>query len=199
MRIRFGLVAGMGALLVAGGCKKTADVKPNFTSAIDTYYAAYPACLWKHEVQFPVQADASDTTKTSSYDALYDQGLLTRTSAEKKELLVLSKRVTNYDLSDKGRAAWKADTQQPGYGNFCYGTPKVTSIDANTPTNGQVGATTTVNYHAAVSGAPGWATAAETQNAFPGVQASLQPSPAVATLTDTSNGWQVTTGPEKNQ
>ena len=194
--LAMGVCAG---LLVATGCKKTADVKPNFTSAINSYYAAYPACLWKSEVQFPVQADASDTAKTSMYDALVDQGLLTRTSAEKKELLILSKRVTNYDLSAKGRGDWKADVQQPGFGNFCYGTPKVTSVDSNTPTNGDVGATTTVNYHYAVSGAPGWATAAETQNAFPGLQAAMQPSPAVATLTDTSNGWQVTTGPEAHR
>lgn len=191
----FGAI-GCAVVLCAVGCKKTSDVKPNYAAAINTYYAAYPACLWKSEVQFPVQADASDSAKTSMYDALYDQGLLTRTTAEKKQLLILSKRVTNYDLSDKGRSAWKPDAQQPGYGNFCYGTPKVTTIDSNTPTTGEVGATTTVNYHYAVSGAPGWATAAETQNAFPGVQAALQPSPAVATLTDTSSGWQVTTGPE---
>ena len=197
MKSRMGLLVGTCVLLAGAGCKKTADVKPNFTSAINTYYAASPACLWKEEIKFPVQADANDTAKTSMYDALVDQGLLTRTSAEKKELLILSKRVTNYDLSDKGRSAWKADVQQPGYGNFCYGTPTVSSIDSNTPTTGEVGATTTVNYHVAVSGAPGWATAAETQNAFPGLQASLQPSPAAATLTDTSSGWQVTTGPAR--
>ena len=199
MMKRVGLIAATGLVLVAGGCKKTADVKPNYAAAINTYYSAFPACLWKEEVKFPVQADASDTAKTSMYDALVDQGLLTRTSAEKKQLLILSKRVTNYDLSDKGRGAWTADVQQPGSGNFCYGKPTVSTVDSNTPTTDQPGPSTTVNHHFQVSGAPAWATAAETQNAFPGVREALAgPSAAVATLTNTSNGWQVTTGPGRH-
>ena len=193
--LRVGLVLGVGAM-AAVGCKKTDDSKLNFTNAINTYYASRPACLWADPIKFPVQVDTSDTSKTSGYDALVDQGLLTRTTAEKKVFIVASKQVTNYDLSDKGRSAWTADQQQPGYGNFCYGTLKVSSIDGYTPTTGQVGATTTVNYHAAVSGAPGWASAAETQNGFPSVRANLSgPVVATAVLTDTSSGWAVTTGP----
>ena len=38
-------------------------------------------------------------------DALVDQGMLVRTTAEKKVLIIASKQVNNYDLSDKGRAA----------------------------------------------------------------------------------------------
>ncbi len=196
--------SGMAAVLIGGcslgmvaGCKKTDDSKLNFTKAINSYYASRQACLWPDPVKFPVQADTSDTTKTSGYDALVDQGLLTRTTAEKKVLIIASKQVTNYDLSDKGRGAWTADQQQPGYGNFCYGTRSVSSIDSYTPTNDQPGATTTVNYRAGISGAPGWASAAETQNAYPQVRTDLSgPSAATATLTDTSSGWSVTTGPD---
>ncbi len=192
--LRVGLMLAATAGVLAG-CKKTDDSKLNFTNAINTWYAAKPACLWNDTIKFPVQADTSDTTKTSGYDALVDQGLLVRTTAEKKVFIVASKQVTNYDLSDKGRAAWTADQQQPGYGNFCYGTPKVSSIDSYTPTNSEPGAVTTVNYHAGVSGVPGWASAPETQNAFPAVRTALSgPVAGVATLTDTSNGWAVTKG-----
>lgn len=192
------LALALAALL--GGCKKTDDSKANFTKAINTYYASQPACLWPDPIKFPVQADTSDVSKTSGYDALVDQGLLVRTTAEKKVMIIASKQVNNYDLSDKGRSAWTADQQQPGFGNFCYGSRSVTSIDSYTPTNDQPGATTTVNYHAGISGASAWATAAETQNAFPQVRADISgPSAAVATLTDTNNGWSVTSGPARHR
>ncbi len=194
-----GLRAGVVAALVGvalTGCKKTADNKLNYTNAINTYYSSRPACLWDDAKKFPVQADTSDTSKTSGYDALVDQGLLARTTAEKKVFIVASKQVTNYDLTDKGRSSWTADQSQPGFGNFCYGTVKVTSIDSSTPTSDQPGATTTVNYHAGISGAPAWASAAETQNAFPAVKANLSaPVVATATLANTTSGWSVTQGP----
>jgi len=190
-------VMGCAALMAAAGCKKTSDNTLNYRSAIDTYYASKPACLWQDEIKFPVQADTSDTTKTTGYDALVDQGLLQRTTAEKKVFIIASKQVTNYDLTDKGRSAWTADTQQPGFGNFCYGTRKVSSIDSAAPTSSQPGATTTVNYHTSLSGAPGWATAPETQTAFPQVRANVSgPMTGVATLTDTTSGWAVTSGPK---
>ena len=79
-----------------------------------------------------------------------------------------------YDLSDKGRSVWTADVDQPGFGNFCYGQRKVDSIDATTPTTSNVGASTQVNYHySLVADAPAWATAAETQNAYPQIRADL--------------------------
>ncbi|WP_348267488.1 hypothetical protein P8936_17290 [Edaphobacter paludis] len=191
------VLCGAVALLTVG-CNKKTDNSMNFKSAIDTYYSAHPACLWPESVKFPVQADTSDTSKTSGYDALVDQGLLTRTTAEKKKMIIASKQVTNYDLSDKGRSAWTADVQQPGFGNFCYGHRKVSSIDSSTPTTSDVGATTQVTYHYTLADAPSWATAAETQNAYPQIHADVSgPQAAHATLTNTSNGWQVT-GAESN-
>ena len=189
-------ILGCAAVLSASGCKKTADNKINFTKAIDTYYSSRPGCLWRDPIKFPVQVDTSDNSKTQGYDALLQQGLLARTTAEKKVFIIASKQVTNYDLTDKGRGAWTPDTSQPGFGNFCYGKPSVSSIDSSTPTTDQPGATTTVNYHYSYSGAPGWATAAETQTAFPQVRTDLTgPLTASATLTNTTNGWAVSTGP----
>jgi hypothetical protein len=181
------------ALLMSAGCKKTADNTVNYKSALNQYYAAHPVCLWAQPQKFPAQANTSDTTKTAPFDALVDQGLLARTTAEKKEMIILSKQVTNYDLSDQGRAAWTADVNQPGYGNFCYGHYSVTSIDSAAPTTGQPGATTQVSYHYGISGAPGWATAPETETAFPSVQQTLAPNlTGSATLSDTASGWVVT-------
>ena len=189
--IRVAAIGGAVMLFVLG-CDKKADNNLNFTSAINTYYATHPACLWSSSKQFPAQADTSDQSKTAPYDALVDQGLLVRTTAEKKKFIIASKQVNNYDLSDNGRAAWTADTTQPGFGNFCYGHRKVTSIDSSTPTTGAVGATTQVNYRYTLADAPAWASAAETQTAYPQLQADLAaPQTARATLTNTSNGWQV--------
>lgn len=189
--LRMAVLSG-AAVLLATGCNKKDDNTMNFTSAINTYYSAHPACLWSDPVKFPVQADTSDASKTSDYDALVDQGLLVRTTAEKKVMIVASKQVNNYDLSDKGRSAWTADTQQPGFGNFCYGHRKVSSIDSTTPTTSAVGATTQVSYHYSLADAPAWATAAETQTAYPQVHADVSgPQAGQATLTNTSNGWQV--------
>jgi hypothetical protein len=180
------------ALLLATGCNKKADNTLNFTSAINSYYTVHPACLWSDTVKFPVQANTSDASKTSGYDALVDQGLLVRTTAEKKVMIIASKQVNNYDLSDKGRAAWTADTNQPGYGNFCYGHRKVSTIDSSTPTTDAVGATTQILYHYTLADAPAWASAAETQTAYPQLQSDLAgPQSSQATLTNTSNGWQV--------
>jgi hypothetical protein len=185
-----------GAVLLAG-CKKTDDSKANFTAALNRYYAQQPACLWPDAIRFPVQADTSDASKTQRYDALVDAGLLTRSTAEKKVFILGSHQVNNYDLSDKGRSTWTPDQQQPGYGNFCYGIMKVTSLDSYTPTAAQPDATTTVSYHASLTGAPSWAQSPETQTAFPQVKADLsQPVVTSATLTDTSGGWAVTSKPQ---
>ena len=194
--LRAAAVCGV-ALLATAGCNKKADNSINYKSAINTYYSAHPACLFSEPKQFPTQKTTSDTSSTAPYDALVDQGLLVRTTAEKKVFIVASKQVTNYDLSSNGRSAWTADTTQPGFGNFCYGHRSVSTIDSSTPTTSDVGATTQVNYHYSFSDAPSWASAAETKTAFPNVAADLSgPQAATATLTNTANGWQVTTAPD---
>ena len=188
---RTSVVCGI-AIFLTVGCNKKADNSLNFTNALNTYYSAHPACLWSDTIKFPVQADTSDTAKTSGYDALVDQGLLVRTTAEKKKFIIASKQVNNYDLSDKGRSAWTADVNQPGFGNFCYGHRKVSGIDSSTPTSSAVGATTQVTYHSSLDDTPAWASAPETQNAYPQLHADLAgPEPSHATLTNTNNGWQV--------
>jgi hypothetical protein len=184
------------ALMFATGCDKKADNSLNFTNAINTYYTSHPACIWSEAKRFPIQEDTSDTSKTTGYDALVDQGLLTRTTVEKKKLIISSKQVNNYDVSDKGRSAWTADPNQPGAGNFCYGHRKVSSLDSTTPTTDAVGATTQASYHYTYADAPAWATAAETQTAYPQIRTDLAgPQIGQATLTNSSSGWVVSSAP----
>jgi hypothetical protein len=179
-------------MVSAAGCKKTADNTANYESALNTYYSANTSCLWQQSQKFPTQIAASDDAKTAPFAALVDQGLLARTISEKK-IVIISKQEVNYDLTDKGRSAWTADASQPGYGNFCYGHRTATTIYSATPNSGEPGATTVVNFHYGFSSAPDWARAAETQNAFPQLQADLAGGTATATLLDANNGWQVQT------
>jgi hypothetical protein len=196
--IKTATLCSAAALLLLAGCKKTADNTINYKSTLDAYYAANNSCLWSSSQQFPKQIAASDDSKTAPYAALVDQGLLTRTTSEKK-IIIISKQEINYDLTDKGRSAWTADTTQPGYGNFCYGHRTVSSIDSATPNNGEPGATTVVNYHYGFTSAPDWAKAAETQNAFPQLRSDLAGGTATATLVDTNNGWQIQTPPPSSK
>ena len=96
--------------------------------------ARIPVCLWQEPVKFPVQADTSDTSKTSGYDALVDQGLLVRTTAEKKKLIIASKQMNNYDLSDKGAQRGRRTCNNPGSEISATGKPEGRQhryIDAN--------------------------------------------------------------------
>ena len=100
-------------LLLAAGCSKKEDLKVDFRTAINNYSQGHPSCLWSEPKKFPVQAATADDSKTEGYDALTDAGLLTRTTAEKKEFIIASKQVNNYDISSQGRTAWNGDPTSP--------------------------------------------------------------------------------------
>ncbi len=183
-----------GLLLLTGGCTSRKDPsKANFENAIDSYYSAHPECLWSAPVRFPMEADPSKDGQTTALDALTDAGLLTRTAEQKKVFIFGSKQVNGYDLSGKGRQAWTADQQQPGYGNFCFGHRVVTSVDNYTTSGDTQGATVaSVDYHFKVTGAPGWADSAEIKTAFPTMAADLAGQQVdKATLVLSNDGWQV--------
>ncbi len=191
-------IAMASALLFAAGCKKTADNTSNYKTAINNYLATNQSCLWNSPHKFPDQVD-TDSDKTAGYDALYNQGLLTRKTAEKKKFLGLaSKQVTDYDLSDKGRSSWTASQADPSSGNFCYGHREVSSIDNATATGDNPGATASVAYHYNFSSVPDWAKDGGLQNAFPNVKRNLAGGTATASLKDTNNGWVVDKGASDN-
>src|SRR5579862_5385212 len=144
-------------LLFTAACNNGGDTDLNYKTAINDHFKAFPSCIWSQPKKFPVQAATSDDAKTEGYDALTQEGLLTRTTAEKK-VLIISKQVNNYDLSDKGRTSWTADSSQPGYGNFCYGNREVTSIQNSTlGTNGVGAKTVDIVYQYKIANVPAWA------------------------------------------
>ena len=190
--LRTGMVAVAATALVATGCNKKKDDTGNLKTAINSYYDQWPECLWKTPIQMPQQHDKDDASKVMPFDALVDQGLLSRTPIEKTKLLVLKKEANSYDLTDKGRGAWTPDPTQPGYGNFCYAHRKVRDIVSNTPAGTQPGATTTVNYTYTLGDVKDWAQAQETQNAFPQLSTALAATnSAQTTLVLTNDGWKV--------
>jgi hypothetical protein len=181
------------SLLIASGCSKKTDSKMNYETAINDYYKAHPACIWSQAKKFPVQAATSDDAKTQGYDALTDAGLLTRTTGEKKVLIIASKQVNNYDVSDKGRSAWTPDSTQPGYGNFCYGHRDVSSIDNfTTGADSSGNKTAQVNYHYNIGDAAAWANTQEMKTAFPDLATTLSgPQADTASLVMTDGHWQL--------
>ena len=202
-------------LLTAGCSKKSVDHTARFTEAINTYYGAHPVCLWKESVRFPVLAEGPDAAKAPEFDALVDQGLLVRTTD--KAALAAAAAATppgvaapagapapapsapgaSYDLSQRGRAAFVPDTEQPGAGNFCYGRRMVSSIDSLTPASDERGSTSQVTYHYTITDAPAWATAEETKSAYPQLRSLLNGThTGQAILIETNEGWKVArTGP----
>jgi hypothetical protein len=189
----YALVLSVFALLTTG-CNKADNTDLNYKTAINDHFKALPACIWSEPKKFPVQAATSDDAKTEGYDALTQEGLLTRTTAEKKVLIIGSKQVNNYDLSDKGRTSWTPDSSQPGYGNFCYGNREVTSIDNSTlATNGAGAKTVDVSYHYKIANIAAWANSQEMKTAYPGIESSLSSSPSDrATLVMTGDHWEFT-------
>jgi hypothetical protein len=177
--------------LMFTGCNNGSDTDMSYKAAINEHFKAFPVCLWSQSKKFPVQAATSDDAKTEGYDALTQEGLLTRTTAEKKVLIIASKQVNNYDLSEKGRTSWTPDTTQPGYGNFCYGNREVTSIDNSTlGTNGQGARTVAVAYHYQIANVAGWANSAEMKTAYPEMATALGSNPSdTATLVKTGDRW----------
>lgn len=183
--------AAMVALVA--GCHSNAVDPGAFKSALNNYYSAMPVCVWSSPMKFPAQADTNNEEQTKGFDALTDAGMLARTPQEKKRFLIGSKQVNDYDLSDKGRSTWTADSSQPGYGNFCFGHPEVTNIDSYSPP-GDSGATQySVSYHYGVTSVADWAKSPEMSTAFPKIAAATAgPQTATATLVKSQNGWQVT-------
>ena len=192
------LLCGAVLTLTLTACEKTVDPKIVYSSVIGNYYYNHPDCLWSASQQFPTQVETSDHSQTMPFDALVDQGFLVRTTATEKtkKKHIASKQMNSYDLTDKGRDAWTADETKPGFGNFCYGRRKVSSIDSSTATTNKIGDTTQIAYHYNLTSVPAWANVAGIQSAYPQLQANLSgPQSGTATLTDTDAGWQFTSVP----
>jgi hypothetical protein len=192
---RTGYAAVLGLIaLMSTACNNGSDTDMSYKAAINDHFKAYPVCIWSQPKKFPVQAATSDDAKTEGYDALTQEGLLTRTTAEKKVLIIASKQVNNYDLSEKGRTSWTPDSTQPGYGNFCYGHREVTSIDNSTlGTNSEGAKTVAVSYRYQIVNVADWANSPQMKTAYPELASSLGSNTSDnATLVMTGDHWAYT-------
>jgi hypothetical protein len=173
---------------ISAGCKKNANDTTAFKSALNAHMRAARLPGGAHQVSG--QADTSNDEQTK-HDALTDAGLLARKAEEKKRFLVGSKSVNNYDLSEQGRSVWTPDTTQPGYGNFCFGHPEVSSIDGYTPTDDSQ-THYSVTYHVVLGSVSSWQNMAEVKNTFPKVSAETSGQYiTMVARTKTANGWRV--------
>src|SRR6202044_1890747 len=189
---RIGYLVVLGSIaLMSAACNNGSDTDMSYKAAINDHFKAFPVCIWSQPKKLPAQAATSDDSKTEGYDALTQEGLLTRTTAEKK-IIIISKQVNNYDLSDKGRSSWTADSSQPGYGNFCYGNREVTSIENSTlGTNGQGAKTVDVIYHYQIANVASWASSQEMRTAYPDIASALGANASdKATLVMTGDHWE---------
>ncbi|MGA2651319.1 MAG: hypothetical protein ABSF28_12380 [Terracidiphilus sp.] len=187
---RFFATLGLAVALVAGCHSNTNMVdKSAFKTALDNYLVGQDVCLFGVPVKLPAQADTDNDEQTKGFDALTDAALLTRTPEEKKRFLIGSKQVNDYDLSSKGRTVWTAEPTQPGYGNFCFGSPKVVSVDNYTALS-STGNTYSVSYQYAVN-LPDWAKTEEMKTAFPSIGLWSAPRTATANLAKGDTGWSV--------
>lgn len=192
---RMGYAAIVGLIvLMSTACNNGSDTDMSYKAAINDHFKTLPVCIWSQPKKFPVQAATPDDAKIEGYDALTQEGLLTRTTAEKKVLIIGSKQVNNYDLSEKGRTSWTPDSTQPGYGNFCYGHREVTSIDNSTlGTNSEGAKTVAVSYHYQIANVADWANSPQMKTAYPDLASLLGSNPSDnATLVMTGDRWAYT-------
>ncbi|HEY1985821.1 MAG TPA: hypothetical protein VGG85_10445 [Terracidiphilus sp.] len=192
MRERIALALVLTGLVAwATGCKKEVD-KAGFITAINKSYAGRHECVWPEPIKLPAQADPSKDDRVRDYEALTDAGLFIRTAEEKKRVLVGSKQINKYDLSDKGHSSWTPDPNQPGYGNFCFGHFNVTAIDSAIPNDPSNPTQYTVNYRYEVEGVPDWARTPESMRTFRKIAADTSIQSATATLVKGADGgWAV--------
>jgi hypothetical protein len=180
-----------GLFLFATGCKKQVD-HAEFISAINKSFVGRHECVWPEPIKLPAEVDPSKDDRIRAFEALTDAGLFLRGSEEKKRILVGSKQVNTYDLSDRGHSSWTPEASQPGYGNFCFGHFNATAIDNATPNDSANPTQYTVNYRYEVLGIPGWVSTPESMRAFPKLAADTSIQSATATLSKGTNGdWAV--------
>jgi hypothetical protein len=112
---RTGCAAVLGLIaLVSTACNNGTETDISYKAAINDHFKTLPVCIWSQPKKFPVQAATSDDAKTEGYDALTQEGLLTRTTAEKKVLIVAA---TVALVADCGRATGDSDVTRLGKGD----------------------------------------------------------------------------------
>jgi len=170
------LVLGLFALVTA--CNNGTNTDMSYKAAINDHYKAFPVCLWSQAKKFPVQAATSDDAKTEEYDALTQEGLLTRTTAEKRVLIIASKQVTT--MTCRTRVGLHGHLiPLSRLRKLLLRHREVTSIDNSTlGTNGSGAKTVDVTYHYQLANVATWGEFAGNENCLSGYCFSLSANPS---------------------
>jgi hypothetical protein len=168
-------------VLVCAGCRSKAIDPADLRFALDDYYRLQPHCLWPSDVNLPAQADNSSEAG-KQFRALAAAGMLDHRPVGESGSV-------EYGLSPQGKGNWTANGKEPGWGNFCFARPEVTSIDSMTPPATTPAIAYTVHYRYTTN-RPEWANSAAIKAAFPQVAAEGDGS-AAATLVRSGTLWQV--------
>ena len=173
------------------GCNQMKSKAASFnelaTDAINHYYDTEPSCLWFEPVALPTLVNPGRDI-LPSLEALASQGLLTRSQEQDGQ---------RFQLADSARTYFRPDTRRPGFGNLCYGKPRVQHIDSTMLRHDEnFGDVTDVAYESVIPSAPAWTAAPAVQHAFPIMALEIsRPLPHTATLVKTPQGWDVAIGP----
>ena len=80
-----GYSAFLGVIaLMSIACNNGSETDMSYKAAINDHFKTLPVCIWSQPKKLPVQAAKSDDAKTEGYDALTQEGLLTRTTARRR-------------------------------------------------------------------------------------------------------------------
>ena len=185
------LVVCLCSLTLTAGCNQAKPKPASFnelaTAAINHYYDTELSCLWFEPVALPTFVDPGRDI-LPGLEALASQGLLTRSQKQGSQ---------RFQLADSAREYFRPDAIRPGFGNLCYGKPRVQHIDRTMLRHDDnFGDVTDVAYESVIPSAPAWTAAPAVQHAFPVMALEVsRPLPHIATLKETPQGWAVASGP----
>lgn len=149
-------------------------------TVLNNFYATEPACLWIKPVTLERTRDRSASVKLSEARALIDAGLIDRERH-------------GYRLTNPGRAFWRDDKTQPGFGNLCFGRWHVDRVTRMTTRPDDLfGDATETQFDATVMSPALWTRLPSMQQAFPLMALEVsRPLPHSATMKHTDKGWQI--------
>lgn len=184
--------AAIIAFFVVLGVQRPAKYKMAFSATLNNYLSSHQECLWQESIQFPARVDADNIAQITRFNALVDAGLLNKTLAAKDRHDKRAVKAIEYSLSDMGRVNWTPDRSQPGYGNFCIGHLRVSSVNHYRRLGGLRSTAFQVRYRDAVM-LPAWAQIPQVEKAFPQLVKESQGETDFATLIRRDNRWHVQT------
>jgi len=181
------IVCTLGIAGLITGCQSSQAKKAGFDTALNNFYSNRKDCLWTNPIKLPEAANGVKADEAKEFNALVDAGLLETAPADTHR-----RHEDEYKLSDMGRLNWTADPTRAGYGNFCFGTPKVNTIESYTRLSNPGETEYQVSYRDIVA-LPAWATTPSVKKVFPQVSQDSSGQTATATLIKNGNGWKVQT------